>query len=134
MPSCSFWSKLSFIPSFNVVSGYFSASKNKMQKIKNKIKIKIKYAYYKITQYSKNLKSLEIMSPSTTPKSKQFIVMCSSHVLFFSLFSPFKKIYFIFIFYFGSTSRHAGSLIRDQTRAPLQWKCGALTPGLPGKS
>ena len=73
------------------------------------------------------------MSPSTTPKNKQFIVMCSSHP-FFSLFSPFKKNYFIFIFYFGSTSRHAGSLIRDQTRAPLQWKCGALTPGLPGKS
>ena len=99
--------------------------------------LKIKCTYYKIIQYNENLKSLEIMFPSTTPKSKQFIIMCSLHVLFlkFLYFLLLKK-FIVFLYFILAAPlgmRDLSSLTRDQTCAPLQWKCGALTTGLSSK-
>ena len=59
------------------------------------------------------------------------------------LINSIPQIVFIFIFYFifnfsflGRAAQCAGSYFPDQGSNPcsLQWKCGVLTTGLPGKS
>ena len=47
------------------------------------------------------------------------------------------KRFFVFCFcFFGHTAQHAGSEFPNQrlNPCPLQWKCGVLTTGPPGKS
>ena len=50
--------------------------------------------------------------------------------------SPEKLLWFFFFFFLAAPRGvwDLSSLIRDQTRCPLQWKHGVLTTGPPGKS
>ena len=47
-----------------------------------------------------------------------------------------KYNFFIFLFFFGYTMRHAGSYLPDRgsNLCPLQWKPGVLTTGPPGQT
>ena len=65
------------------------------------------------------------------------LLSCSVSVIF-GLGSQWNTSFLHFLLSFdsfGCIAQHAGSLTRDQgsNMCPLQWKCGVLTTGPPGK-